>query len=130
MKQALLMFGCWLALWSTPTMAETDSTSSFDDLLIALTEADLSLGWLTHQDAVVAGISCRLLRVSFAGELGWEVHGQNVDIPALYAAITGAGAKPFGMYALNSMRIEKGYRAWGQISGRITPRSKRDLDLQ
>jgi len=41
-KQALLMFGCWLALWSTPTMAETDTTSSFDDLLISLTEADLN----------------------------------------------------------------------------------------
>ena len=81
------------------------------------TKADLSLGWLTHQDAVVAGIACRLVRVSFAGELGWEVHAPMGDIPALYAAITGAGAVPFGMYALNSMRMEKGYRAWkGDLS--------------
>lgn len=81
------------------------------------TQADLSLGWLTHQDVVVAGIACRMLRVSFAGELGWEVHAPLADIPALYEAITGGGAKPFGMYALNSMRIEKGYRAWkGDLS--------------
>ena len=81
------------------------------------TEADLSLGWLTHQDAVVAGTPCRLVRVSFAGELGWEVHCANADQPALYDAITGAGAKPFGMYALNSLRLEKGYRAWkGDLS--------------
>ncbi len=81
------------------------------------TQADLSLGWLTHQDALVAGISCRMLRVSFAGELGWEVHAPIADIPALYEAIKGAGAKPFGMYALNSMRIEKGYRTWkGDLS--------------
>ena len=58
-----------------------------------------------------------LVRVSFAGELGWEVHAAMDDIPAIYDAITGAGATPFGMYALNSMRIEKGYRAWkGDLS--------------
>ncbi|MEP4555514.1 aminomethyltransferase family protein, partial [Tateyamaria sp.] len=68
-------------------------------------------------DAVVAGIACRLVRVSFAGELGWEVHAPMADVPALFDAITGAGAMPFGMYALNSMRIEKGYRAWkGDLS--------------
>ncbi|MEL7133799.1 MAG: FAD-dependent oxidoreductase, partial [Pseudomonadota bacterium] len=80
-------------------------------------EADLSLGWLTHQDAVVAGKACRMLRVSFAGELGWEVHAPMADIPTIYDAIIDAGATPFGMYALNSMRIEKGYRAWkGDLS--------------
>ncbi|MEM1301289.1 MAG: FAD-dependent oxidoreductase, partial [Pseudomonadota bacterium] len=80
-------------------------------------EADLSLGWLTHQDATVAGIDCRLLRVCFAGELGWEIHGKIEDIPALYKAVIDAGATPFGMFALESMRIEKGYRAWkGDLS--------------
>ena len=81
------------------------------------TTADLSLGWLSHQHADVAGIDCHLMRVSFAGELGWEVHAPLADIPALYDAITSAGAKPFGMYALNALRIEKGYRAWkGDLS--------------
>ena len=80
-------------------------------------KADLSLGWLTHQDAVVAGKACRMLRVSFAGELGWEIHAPMADMPAIYAAVVGAGATPFGMFALNSMRIEKGYRAWkGDLS--------------
>ncbi|MFN3147849.1 MAG: FAD-dependent oxidoreductase [Paracoccaceae bacterium] len=81
------------------------------------TEADLSLPWLSHQRAVVAGRACTLARVSFAGELGWEVHAPMADIPALYDAVTGAGATPFGMWALNSLRIEKGYRAWkGDLS--------------
>ena len=58
-----------------------------------------------------------LIRVSFTGELGWEVHAANADIPAIHDAILGAGAKPFGMWALNSLRIEKGYRAWkGDLS--------------
>jgi dimethylglycine dehydrogenase len=81
------------------------------------TDADLSLGWLSHQEAKVAGIDCLLARVSFAGELGWEIHAANANIPALYEAVLGAGATPFGMWALNSLRIEKGYRAWkGDLS--------------
>lgn len=81
------------------------------------TEADLNASWLSTQPAKVAGRDCALARVSFAGELGWEIHAANADIPALYDAVIGAGAKPFGMFALNSMRIEKGYRAWkGDLS--------------
>ncbi|MEP3676406.1 FAD-dependent oxidoreductase [Sulfitobacter sp.] len=81
------------------------------------TDADLSATWLSLQDATVAGIACRLARVSFAGELGWEIHAPFADMPALYDAVLGVGAVPFGMYALNSMRMEKGYRAWkGDLS--------------
>lgn len=81
------------------------------------TEAGLSLPWLSHQPATVAGHPCALARVSFAGELGWEVHCANEHQPEIYEAILSAGAKPFGMYALNSLRIEKGYRAWkGDLS--------------
>ncbi|MEM6387100.1 MAG: FAD-dependent oxidoreductase [Pseudomonadota bacterium] len=79
---------------------------------------DLSAGWLTASlDGSVAGKPCALLRVSFAGELGWEIHCAPDDAPAIWDAVTEAGAKPFGMYALNSLRIEKGYRAWkGDLS--------------
>ncbi|WP_300032644.1 FAD-dependent oxidoreductase [uncultured Roseobacter sp.] len=81
------------------------------------TEADLSASWLSIQPAKVAGLDCMLARVSFAGELGWEIHATNDAIPALYDAVRGGGAVPFGMFALNSMRIEKGYRAWkGDLS--------------
>jgi dimethylglycine dehydrogenase len=106
----------------------TDLTADFSTLIVtgpqsrALLEslgieADLSLGWLTHQHAGMLGVQFLLARVSFAGELGWEVHASNRAIPTLYKAINGAGAKPFGMWALNSLRIEKGYRAWkGDLS--------------
>ncbi|RKF13809.1 FAD-dependent oxidoreductase [Roseovarius spongiae] len=87
------------------------------DVLGPLTDGDLSLPWLSHQHCTVAGKKAFLIRVSFAGELGWEVHAANEDMPAIYGAILDAGAKPFGMYALNSLRIEKGYRAWkGDLS--------------
>ncbi|OAN77140.1 dimethylglycine dehydrogenase [Sulfitobacter sp. EhC04] len=106
----------------------TDETSDYSTLIVtgpksrALftaieTQADLSLGWLSHQPAQVAGVDCTLARVSFAGELGWEIHAAMADIPVLYDAVLGAGAKPFGMYALNAMRMEKGYRTWkGDLS--------------
>ncbi len=106
----------------------TDHTTEYGTLIVtgpnsrALferldTQADLTAPWLTHQAATVAGRQCALVRVSFAGELGWEMHAANAEIAHLYKAVTEAGAKPFGMYALNAMRIEKGYRTWkGDLS--------------
>lgn len=87
------------------------------EILAGLTDGDLSLPWLSHQPATVAGQKVALARVSFAGELGWEVHGAMANMPAIYDALLAAGATPFGMYALNSLRIEKTYRAWkGDLS--------------
>ncbi|WP_147126389.1 GcvT family protein [Shimia ponticola] len=109
-------------------LALTDITTSMStlivcgpkarDLFTAMgTDADLSLPWLSHQSATVAGQACKLARVSFAGELGWEIHAKMDVMPAIYDAVLAAGATPFGMYALNSLRIEKGYRAWkGDLS--------------
>ncbi|MBV2358154.1 FAD-dependent oxidoreductase [Thalassococcus sp. CAU 1522] len=106
----------------------TDRTRDFSTLIVTGpksrtlfeaigTQADLSLPWLSVQTARIGGVECGLARVSFAGELGWEIHAANADIPALYEAVLGAGAVPFGMYALNALRIEKGYRAWkGDLS--------------
>ncbi|WP_150525154.1 GcvT family protein [Roseibium sediminis] len=104
-----------------------DRTREFTTLIVTgpksralfdqIAEADLSLPWLTHQQATVAGKPAMLVRVSFAGELGWEVHASFEGMPTIYDAVLGGGAVPFGMYALNSLRIEKGYRAWkGDLS--------------
>ena len=91
------------------------------DILAACSDADLTRGWLTHQQAHIAGAEVWLLRVSFAGELGWEVHSKTADTPAVWDAVMAAGTplglKPFGMFALNSLRVEKGYRTWkGDLS--------------
>ncbi|TNF21653.1 MAG: FAD-dependent oxidoreductase [Rhodobacteraceae bacterium] len=88
------------------------------EILAPLTDHDLSLPWLSVSlNGQVAGKDCALIRVSFAGELGWEVHCAPDDAPAIWDALTEAGARPFGMFALNGLRIEKGYRAWkGDLS--------------
>ena len=88
------------------------------EILAPLTEADLSRPWLSVQETRLGGADVRLMRVSFAGELGWEIHARFDDMPAIHDAVMQAGAplglRPFGMFALDSLRIEKGYRGWKQ----------------
>lgn len=104
-------------LWSCQILTGPKSR----EVLAACSDADLTKGWLSFQTATIAGRQIWLFRVSFAGELGWEIHSQVADTAAVWDAVLAAGAplglKPFGMFALNSLRIEKGYRAWkGDLS--------------
>ncbi|MEO1424549.1 MAG: FAD-dependent oxidoreductase, partial [Pseudomonadota bacterium] len=96
------------------------------DVLAGVVEADLSLGWLSHQTATFEGAPLDLLRVSYAGELGWELHLPNTHGVAAWDALMAAGEphglKPIGMYALDSLRIEKGYMGWKHdLTGDYTP---------
>ncbi|MEM9854262.1 MAG: glycine cleavage T C-terminal barrel domain-containing protein, partial [Pseudomonadota bacterium] len=89
------------------------------EILEPLTEGhDLTASWLSAStEGSVAGQPCAMVRVSFAGELGWEIHCPPGHMPPIWDALAEAGVTPFGMYALNSLRIEKGYRAWkGDLS--------------
>jgi dimethylglycine dehydrogenase len=117
----------WLERHLAPGLALTDRTREVSTLIVTgpqsralferVAEADLALPWLSWQQARVAGREAMLARVSFAGELGWEIHADPEAIPAIYDAVLEAGAKPFGMFALNSLRLEKAYRAWkGDLS--------------
>ena len=88
-------------------------------MMQALTTTDMSnesFRWLTHQDVTLGGVIARAIRVNFVGELGWELHVRIDDHKALYDAIEAAGSEfglcDFGMYAMESMRLEKSYRAW------------------
>lgn len=90
-------------------------------ILAQLCSADLESGWLSHQPSTIAGHAVCLIRVSFTGELGWEIHAAAQAMPDIYDALFHAGEpqglKPFGMYALDSLRMEKGYRTWkGDLS--------------
>ncbi len=118
----------WLQRHAPAGITITDHTDAVECLLVTgpkardflgpLTDHDLTQPWLSVSfDGQVAGVACALIRVSFAGELGWEIHCDASSAPAIWDAMTQAGAKPFGMYALNSLRLEKGYRAWkGDLS--------------
>jgi dimethylglycine dehydrogenase len=89
-------------------------------LLSKLTDARLdnaAFPWLNGKEITVAGISLRALRVNYVGELGWELHPPMDAVEELYDALWRAGEEfgiaNFGLYAVNSLRIEKAYRGWG-----------------
>lgn len=81
--------------------------------------------WLSVRDITVVGVACRALRVSYTGELGWELYTAMDNLPALYAAIRDAGAAhgiaDFGSHAMNSLRMEKAYRSGHELSHDATP---------
>ncbi len=69
----------------------------------------------------IAGVSVLALRVTYVGELGWELHFPSECAATLYDALMQAG-KPFGIVnagyrAIETLRLEKGYRAWGSDIG-------------
>ncbi|MDQ6437600.1 FAD-dependent oxidoreductase [Mesorhizobium sp. LHD-90] len=94
-------------------------------VLAAVADADISNAAFPFghvREIEIAGATVRALRVTYVGELGWELHipieatGKVFD--ALMAAGAPHGIRPVGYRALESLRLEKGYRAWGSD---ITP---------
>ncbi len=97
-------------------------------ILSKLTNADLSnetFPWLSGQQVKISGVPCYALRVSFVGELGWELHAPLNRIAELYDALFAVGAAhgltDLGSYAFNGMRMEKAFRASGELTTDIGP---------
>ena len=94
------------------------------DVLAKVTEADVSNAAFPFghaRDITIAGSTVRALRVTYVGELGWELHTPLGRTGAVFDALMAAGGadiRPVGYRALESLRLEKGYRAW---SSDITP---------
>ncbi|MGI9482143.1 MAG: aminomethyltransferase family protein, partial [Hyphomicrobiales bacterium] len=95
------------------------------DILSVLTDDDISHTGFPFghvRDITLAGHKVRALRITYVGELGWELHmpigatGEVFD--ALFEAGAAHGIAPAGYRAIESLRLEKGYRAWGSD---ITP---------
>lgn len=91
------------------------------EILQRLTNADLSTSafpFMRSKRIEVAGVLVVAIRVSFTGDLGWELHCDAADQPRLYQALLDAGkefgAGPVGSRALMSLRLEKGYGSWGR----------------
>ena len=99
------------------------------DILQAVTRADVSnaaFPFGTMQTIGIAGAPVRALRVTYVGELGWELHCPVESAVSVHAAIMAAGAAHglvnAGYRAIETLRLEKGYRAWaGDIGPDHTP---------
>ncbi|MEE2981311.1 MAG: FAD-dependent oxidoreductase [Pseudomonadota bacterium] len=90
------------------------------ETLQSLTDADLSpeaFPFSTSRLVDIAGVSLRATRLSFVGELGWELYIPSGSAVAVHGALAAAGVGHAGHYCLDSCRLEKGYRHWGHDMG-------------
>ena len=90
------------------------------ELLQSLTDADLSTAAFPFGTSRVIDLGyarVRASRITYVGELGYELYVPSEFAPAVYDVITAAGAsfglRHAGYHALNSLRLEKAYRHWG-----------------
>jgi 4-methylaminobutanoate oxidase (formaldehyde-forming) len=93
-------------------------------LLARLTDADLSSAahpFLTSREIWLGPARVRASRVTYVGELGWELYVPADQAAGVYDALIGAGEdlglRHAGYHAMDSLRIEKAYRSWGHDLG-------------
>jgi sarcosine oxidase subunit alpha len=124
----------WLDLWKTAwrlrvaVVSQTSARAAMNlagpqarTVLQRLTEADLSAGafpYLATLECRVAGVTCRIMRIGFVGELGYEIHCPSALAAHLWDALMQAGRDvgllPFGVEAQRILRLEKGHPIIGQ----------------
>ena len=117
----------WISDHLPPGLALQDVTEDWGTLSVMGPRARDLLGAVCTEDltnaafpfghvrtVMIAGVALRALRVTYVGELGWELHVPIAGLAAVYDALMGAGhgVRPVGYRALESLRLEKGYRAW------------------
>lgn len=100
------------------------------EILAPLAESDLSdgaFGFGTAQDVLLGGVPTTMLRISYVGDLGWEIHAPAEQGPRLWTALTEAG-QPYGMIPAGigvygtTGRLEKAHRLMGaELSGEYNP---------
>ncbi|MFD0860546.1 FAD-dependent oxidoreductase [Roseovarius aquimarinus] len=97
------------------------------EILSACTDADLSnagFPWMTARMIRVGGHDLWAFRMSYAGELGWEIHGPRDAILAGFRAVRAAGKAHgltnYGSFAMNAMRMEKGFKGAGELTNEVT----------
>ena len=97
------------------------------DVLAKCTDAPLdnaSFRWLSAQEIEVAGHKIWAFRMSYAGELGWEFHMPNDACLDVYNALWSAGVEhgiaDYGSFAMNVLRMEKGFKGAGELTNEVT----------
>jgi heterotetrameric sarcosine oxidase gamma subunit len=95
------------------------------DLLAPLTPASLATAdfpFGSMRETTVGDVPVRAARVTFVGELGWELYCSTEYGAALWRTLVDTGVRPCGYRAIESLRLEKGYRVWGaDIGPEATP---------
>ncbi len=118
--------GAWIAEHLTGDARLVDVTEDYGtlslmgpaarDILTQVTDGDVSNTAFPFghvRDITIAGAQVRALRITYVGELGWELHVPIATLGAVYDALMAAdpALRPVGYRAIESLRLEKGYRA-------------------
>jgi glycine cleavage system aminomethyltransferase T/glycine/D-amino acid oxidase-like deaminating enzyme len=117
----------WIARHAGPGVQVEDVTSRWAcaglwgprarDVLASASTDDLSFGYMTLRDVAVGDVPVRAVRVTYVGELGWELYCPMEYGAALWSTLWEAGRalglRAGGYRAIDSLRLEKGYRVWG-----------------
>uniref|UniRef100_A0A5F9DDY0 Aminomethyltransferase folate-binding domain-containing protein n=1 Tax=Oryctolagus cuniculus TaxID=9986 RepID=A0A5F9DDY0_RABIT len=111
--------GASCSRWLVVTPLEARAPCGFRAILQEVLDTDLSnegFPFSTHKLVRAAGHLVRAVRLSFVGELGWELHVPKASCVPVYRAVMAAGAKHglvnAGYRAIDSLSAEKGYRHW------------------
>jgi len=96
-------------------------------VLTACTQAPLdnaSFRWMSAQQITIDNQPCWAFRMSYAGELGWEIHTHRDNLGAIYDALWAAGEpyniNDYGSFAMNTMRMEKMFKGAGELTNEVT----------
>lgn len=80
--------------------------------------------WMSARNIAIAGHSCWAFRMSYAGELGWEIHAPREKLLDIYDALTRAGESSgltdYGSFAMNVMRMEKAFKGASELTNEVT----------
>ena len=122
--------------WAGRGVSVTDVTEAWAVIVVAGPRSRAALGqvlgtaWqtpfgrLAHMefaDGQFGGHELRVLRASFSGELAFELHCRPAIAVPLWEALVAAGLAPYGLEALDILRVEKGYLAGSELNGQTTP---------
>lgn len=118
----------WVESWGldvrllnqTMSLGAINVTGPLATTLLERLGLDQPLAFMEHRDAAIAGMRCKVYRLSFTGEVSYELHHPAEHSVALWRALMRAGAdlgiKPHGIEALLKLRLEKGHIIVGQDS--------------
>ncbi len=112
--------------WATVALVGPQSREVLAGLAPDLDVSVEAFPFMTWRDAVVAGLTARVCRISFSGELAYEINVRGWDGLRLWEAVYAAGAPygitPYGTETMHVLRAEKGYPIIGQdTDGTVTP---------
>ncbi|GAA4558961.1 sarcosine oxidase subunit alpha family protein [Planotetraspora kaengkrachanensis] len=109
--------------WATVALAGPGSRDVLAGLAPGLAVDAASFPFMTWRDTEVAGLAARVCRISFSGELAYEINVNAWDGLALWEAVMGTGTvTPYGTETMHVLRAEKGYPIVGQdTDGTVTP---------